>query len=190
MAGFPRGIGFSRVGHRISPPGITTLRGSVSFWGRKTYTDNFSENSNDARTVTVFYTASLAQVVGPSYKAPNLAILAQQWLQAKGTFLYLRTNHTLGLTRYLAPELRNASRLRFEAGIVRLLDEEVVQLVENWQNGCASSYLLHSLRKSNFDSSTIPSRGSVQRLHPKCNVALHLWHSRNREIYVVANRVR
>ncbi|KAF7799424.1 hypothetical protein EIP86_010659 [Pleurotus ostreatoroseus] len=81
---------------------------------------HYEDNSNDARTVTVFYTASLAQVVGPSYKAPNLAILAQQWLQAK------------------APELRNASRLRFEAGIVRLLDEEVVQLVENWQNGLPS----------------------------------------------------
>ncbi|KAJ3534487.1 hypothetical protein NM688_g7130 [Phlebia brevispora] len=90
----------------------------------------YEENSNDARTVTVFYTASLAQVVGPSYKAPNLAVLALQWLQAK------------------APELRNASRLRFEAGIVRLLDEEVVQLVENWQDS------LPSLQEGPFKDST------------------------------------
>ena len=137
MADLPRGVSFSRVCYRIPPPGTATLRGLVPHRSDETFIDNRSDNSNDARTVTVFYTASLAQVVGPSYKAPNLAILAQQWLQAKGTF-FDGEGHILGLTRYRAPELRNASRLRFEAGIVRLLDEEVVQLVENWQNGCAS----------------------------------------------------
>lgn len=43
------------------------------------------ENTNDIRNVNVFYTASLPQVVGAAYKAPNLALLASRWLRAKGT---------------------------------------------------------------------------------------------------------
>ncbi len=43
------------------------------------------EGADDARTVSVFYTTSLAQVVGPPYKGPSLAILAWQWLEAKGS---------------------------------------------------------------------------------------------------------
>ena len=44
----------------------------------------FTVEDSDTRTVSLFYTESLAQAVGPTYKAPNLAVLALQWLRAEG----------------------------------------------------------------------------------------------------------
>ncbi|KAH7928777.1 hypothetical protein BV22DRAFT_1058262 [Leucogyrophana mollusca] len=70
---------------------------------------------DDCQTVITFYVASLAHVVGPSYKPPDLAYLARQWFGSSN-------------------EMRQAARVLFDAGVVRLSDEESIALVDAWQH--------------------------------------------------------
>lgn len=91
----------------------------------------------DAHTVSAFYTASLAHTIGASYKAPNLAFLGKVYLQATGRSSSFQKRSLLGLTVTCAvPEVRHAAKLRFEAGIARLLDDQIAQLVECWKSHC------------------------------------------------------
>lgn len=74
-----------------------------------------AQQTDDAHTVSAFYTASLAHTIGARYKPPSLAWLARTWLQSS------------------AAELRSAARLRFEVGVARLQDEEILEVVDSWQ---------------------------------------------------------
>ncbi|KAG2752664.1 hypothetical protein P692DRAFT_20951730 [Suillus brevipes Sb2] len=74
------------------------------------------ELSHDCQTViTSFYATSLAHVVGASYQAPDVAYLATQWFDSSN-------------------DVRQAAKTLFDAGIVRLSDEESITLVDAWQH--------------------------------------------------------
>ncbi|KIJ14943.1 hypothetical protein PAXINDRAFT_176598 [Paxillus involutus ATCC 200175] len=75
----------------------------------------YDEICDDCQTVIMFYATSLATVVGPLFKAPCVIHLARQWFDSSN-------------------ELRHAARILFDAGIVRLSDEESVALVDAWQH--------------------------------------------------------
>ncbi|KIK98529.1 hypothetical protein PAXRUDRAFT_800852 [Paxillus rubicundulus Ve08.2h10] len=75
----------------------------------------YDEICDDCQTMIMFYATSLATVVGPLFKAPCVIHLARQWLDSSN-------------------ELRHAARVLFDAGIVRLSDEESVALVDAWQH--------------------------------------------------------
>ncbi|KZP13950.1 WD40 repeat-like protein [Athelia psychrophila] len=69
----------------------------------------------DCNTVIAFYATSLPQTVGTSYKSPSLSFLARNWFEASS-------------------ELRQAARVLFDAGVVRLSDDESTVLAEHWQH--------------------------------------------------------
>ncbi|KAG2127039.1 hypothetical protein BD769DRAFT_1460808 [Suillus cothurnatus] len=73
------------------------------------------ELSHDCQTVITFYSTSLAQVVGASYQAPDIAYLATQWFDSSN-------------------DVQQAAKTLFDAGIVRLSDEESIALVDAWQH--------------------------------------------------------
>ncbi|KAG1739452.1 uncharacterized protein EDB91DRAFT_1135335 [Suillus paluster] len=73
------------------------------------------ELSHDCQTVFTFYSTSLAHVVGASYQAPDVAYLATQWFDSSN-------------------DVRQAAKTLFDAGIVRLSDEESIALVDAWQH--------------------------------------------------------
>lgn len=73
------------------------------------------ELSHDCQTVVTFYATSLAHVVGASYQAPDVAYLATQWFDSSN-------------------DVRQAAKTLFDAGIVRLSDEESIALVDAWQH--------------------------------------------------------
>ncbi|KAG1899665.1 uncharacterized protein F5891DRAFT_1037747 [Suillus fuscotomentosus] len=73
------------------------------------------ELSHDCQTVITFYSTSLAHVVGASYQAPDVAYLATQWFNSSN-------------------DVRQAAKTLFDAGIVRLSDEESGALVDAWQH--------------------------------------------------------
>lgn len=73
------------------------------------------ELSHDCQTVITFYCTSLAHVVGASYQAPDVAYLATQWFDSSN-------------------DVRQAAKTLFDAGIVRLSDEESIALVDAWQH--------------------------------------------------------
>ncbi|KAG1810892.1 uncharacterized protein BJ212DRAFT_1484021 [Suillus subaureus] len=73
------------------------------------------ELSHDCQTIITFYSTSLAHVVGASYQAPDVAYLATQWFDSSN-------------------DVRQAAKTLFDAGIVRLSDEESIALVDAWQH--------------------------------------------------------
>ncbi|KAH7909671.1 WD40-repeat-containing domain protein [Hygrophoropsis aurantiaca] len=73
------------------------------------------EVHDDCQTVITFYATSLADVVGSSYMPPDLVYLAQRWFDSSN-------------------EIRQAARILFDAGVVRLPDEESIALVDAWQH--------------------------------------------------------
>lgn len=73
------------------------------------------ELSQDCQTVITFYSTSLAHVVGASYQAPDVAYLATQWFDSSN-------------------DVRQAAKTLFDAGIVRLSDEESNAFVDAWQH--------------------------------------------------------
>ncbi|KAG2114253.1 uncharacterized protein F5147DRAFT_678636 [Suillus discolor] len=73
------------------------------------------ELSHDCQTVITFYSTSLAHAVGASYQAPDVAYLAMQWFNSSN-------------------DVRQAAKTLFDAGIVRLSDEESSALVDAWQH--------------------------------------------------------
>ncbi|KAG2359683.1 hypothetical protein BDR07DRAFT_1487951 [Suillus spraguei] len=73
------------------------------------------ELSHDCQTVITFYCTSLAHAVGASYQAPDVAYLATQWFDSSN-------------------DIRQAAKALFDAGIVRLSDEESIALVDAWQH--------------------------------------------------------
>ncbi|KAF9220526.1 WD40 repeat-like protein [Gyrodon lividus] len=75
----------------------------------------YDEISDNCQTVITFYATSLATVVGPHFKAPGVVHLARQWFDSSN-------------------ETRHAARILFDAGVVRLSDEESVALVDAWQH--------------------------------------------------------
>ncbi|KIJ60314.1 hypothetical protein HYDPIDRAFT_177510 [Hydnomerulius pinastri MD-312] len=75
----------------------------------------YEEISDDCQTVITFYATSLASVVGPHFKAPDVVHLARQWFESSN-------------------ELRQAARTLFDAGVARLSDEESIALVDAWQH--------------------------------------------------------
>ncbi|KAG6372767.1 hypothetical protein JVT61DRAFT_7165 [Boletus reticuloceps] len=75
----------------------------------------YDDISDDCQTVMTFYATSLQTVVGPHFKAPDVVYLARQWLD-------------------MSNELRDAARILFDAGVVKLSDEESAALVDAWQH--------------------------------------------------------
>ncbi|KAK7061717.1 WD-repeats-region domain-containing protein [Favolaschia claudopus] len=75
----------------------------------------FDELAEAASTVVAFYATSLAGVVGPLYQPPSLTYLARRWFDSSN-------------------ELRQASRLLFDASVARLSDGEANALAEHWQH--------------------------------------------------------
>ncbi|KIK67043.1 hypothetical protein GYMLUDRAFT_216928 [Collybiopsis luxurians FD-317 M1] len=75
----------------------------------------FEELSESAATVTAFYATGLSGPVGPTYKRPNLAYLAQRWFEGTSEF-------------------RHSSRLLFDAAVARLSDEDTSAIVDEWQH--------------------------------------------------------
>ncbi|KAI0076735.1 WD40 repeat-like protein [Panus rudis PR-1116 ss-1] len=81
-------------------------------------------------TVVTFYSSALGETVGPSFKTPSLPLLARVWIQT--------TAHAL----------RHASQILFEAGVARLSDEEIVHLIQEWQNKLPSLQSASSVQSS------------------------------------------
>ncbi|KAK0459983.1 uncharacterized protein EV420DRAFT_1534284 [Desarmillaria tabescens] len=75
----------------------------------------FEELTDFADAVIAFYATSLPLIIGPNYKAPSLPYLARQWFD---------TSH----------EVRQSSRLLFDAAVARLSDEEANAVAEQWQH--------------------------------------------------------
>ncbi|KAG7444190.1 uncharacterized protein BT62DRAFT_988008 [Guyanagaster necrorhizus] len=75
----------------------------------------FEELTDFANTVIAFYATSLPFIIGPNYKPHSLSYLARQWFN---------TSH----------EVRQSSRLLFDAAVVRLSDEEANAVAEQWQH--------------------------------------------------------
>ncbi|OJA15937.1 hypothetical protein AZE42_02647 [Rhizopogon vesiculosus] len=90
------------------------------------------ELSDDCQTVITFYSTSLAHVVGASYRAPDVTYLATMWFNS--------TN-----------DVRQAAKTLFDAGIVRLSDEESIDLVDAWQHHLP--YLQPSIEKESAKAS-------------------------------------
>lgn len=75
----------------------------------------FEELTDFTNTVIAFYATSLPLIIGPNYKPHSLSYLARQWFD---------TSH----------EVRQSSRLLFDAAVVRLSDEEANAVAEQWQH--------------------------------------------------------
>ncbi|KAJ7119871.1 hypothetical protein C8R44DRAFT_878257 [Mycena epipterygia] len=75
----------------------------------------FDELAESASAVVAFYATSLAAVVGPLYQPPSLTYLARRWFDSSN-------------------ELRQASRILFDASVARLTDEETNLVAEHWQH--------------------------------------------------------
>ncbi|RPD74051.1 WD40 repeat-like protein [Lentinus tigrinus ALCF2SS1-7] len=79
------------------------------------YLTQFEDLAQDANTVMTFYAASVGQLVHEAYHPPSLP----------------RLGHHLLYT--LSTEVRQATRLLFDAGVARLSDQEATEIVETWQ---------------------------------------------------------
>ncbi|PBK67260.1 WD40 repeat-like protein [Armillaria solidipes] len=75
----------------------------------------FEELTDFTNAVIAFYATSLPLIIGPNYKPHSLSYLARQWFD---------TSH----------EVRQSSRLLFDAAVVRLSDEEANAVAEQWQH--------------------------------------------------------
>ncbi|CAL1713651.1 unnamed protein product [Somion occarium] len=75
---------------------------------------------SDLETIVAFYTVALGQLIGESYQAPSLPLLARIWLETP------------------ANALRYAAHLLFEAGIARLADADVIKLIDSWHSDLPS----------------------------------------------------
>ncbi|PFH54032.1 hypothetical protein AMATHDRAFT_815 [Amanita thiersii Skay4041] len=75
----------------------------------------FEEYQDSAKTVTMFYVASLANYVGPQYQSPDLTFLASAWFRS-------------------SVEMRQSCRTVFDASIARLSDDEAGTMIEQWQH--------------------------------------------------------
>ncbi|KAJ7505803.1 hypothetical protein B0H11DRAFT_1851029 [Mycena galericulata] len=75
----------------------------------------FDELAESASVVLAFYATSLASVVGPLYQPPSLTYLARRWFDSSN-------------------ELRQASRILFDASVARLPDDETIIVAEHWQH--------------------------------------------------------
>ncbi|RDX48877.1 WD40 repeat-like protein [Lentinus brumalis] len=75
----------------------------------------FDDLAHDATTVMTFYAASVGQLVHEGYQPPSLPRLGRY------------------LLRTFSPEVRQAARLLFDAGVARLSDQETAETVETWQ---------------------------------------------------------
>ncbi|KAJ7068988.1 hypothetical protein B0H15DRAFT_138368 [Mycena belliarum] len=75
----------------------------------------FDELAEAASAAIAFYATSLAPVVGPLYKPPSLTYLARRWFDSSN-------------------EMRQASRILFDASVARLSDEETNNIAEHWQH--------------------------------------------------------
>ncbi|KAH7885158.1 hypothetical protein F5I97DRAFT_1937434 [Phlebopus sp. FC_14] len=122
---------FGRVGHscgqssalywRLNPKSVWSISSTVSASRALTITavlktmSLYEELSDDCQTVIAFYATSLATAVGPFFKSPDLVYLCRQWFECSN-------------------ELRQAARILFDAGVVRLSDEESIALVDAWQH--------------------------------------------------------
>ncbi|THH09831.1 hypothetical protein EW145_g1735 [Phellinidium pouzarii] len=90
-----------------------------------------------ANTIISFYIAALPMLIGPTYYAPSLAVLARYWVA----------------------EIRQAARLLFESEVSRLPDEEVIAVVEAWQHRCEyfANLILRTYDCDICFSSSVPS---------------------------------
>ncbi|KAJ7776775.1 hypothetical protein DFH07DRAFT_797695 [Mycena maculata] len=75
----------------------------------------FDELAESASVVVAFYATSLAPVVGPLYRPPSLTYLARRWFDSSN-------------------ELRQSSRILFDASVARLPDDEAILVAEHWQH--------------------------------------------------------
>lgn len=89
--------------------------------------------SDDCQTVMTFYATSLPSVVGSHFKAPDVVYLARQWLDAL-SMSRLGPSVTSSTLMSSTDVLRHAARLLFDAGIVKLSEEESAALVHAWQH--------------------------------------------------------
>ncbi|OCH87320.1 hypothetical protein OBBRIDRAFT_889871 [Obba rivulosa] len=87
---------------------------------------------DDANTVTGFYAGSLGESLGPLYTPPSLPLLARTWLFST------------------VSELRQAARVLFDVGVIKLSDTETMELVEHWQDQLPSrrSHDVESIRSA------------------------------------------
>ncbi|KAI0088571.1 hypothetical protein BDY19DRAFT_993956 [Irpex rosettiformis] len=74
----------------------------------------YDDKPDAVHTISTFYSASVGQIVGEGYQPTSLTLLARIWLKSRSS------------------DLRFASRHLFEAGVARLIDEQVNDLVEGW----------------------------------------------------------
>ncbi|KAJ7644581.1 hypothetical protein FB45DRAFT_898250 [Roridomyces roridus] len=120
LAGFSSG-GSSCLYNGAHSRGVWTISGDVSAARALSITvilralSLFDELAESASVVVAFYAASLAQAVGPLYQPPSLTYLARRWFDSSN-------------------ELRQASRILFDASITRLSDEETIAVTEHWQH--------------------------------------------------------
>lgn len=75
---------------------------------------------DDCETVMTFYATSLPTVVGKRYIPPDLVWLARTWFETMN-------------------DVRQATKVLVDAGVVRLSDEESVGLVEAWERHLPST---------------------------------------------------
>ncbi|EKM49792.1 uncharacterized protein PHACADRAFT_265486 [Phanerochaete carnosa HHB-10118-sp] len=144
------GVGVSRHGSATVFTGnaqqaawaVSSLVSATRATSIMTVLNVLSQQFDDAHTVSAFYAASLAHVINSPYKAPNLAWLARTWLHSS------------------AVEMRNSAWLRFDVGIARLLDEEILEVVDGWQR-CLPSLQSDSLKDSTRSAQALFICGNV-----------------------------
>jgi WD repeat-containing protein 7 len=89
---------------------------------------------DSANTVLLFYSTSLAHTIGPSFRPPDIALLAQHWLESSSKpVLSVDRARSVDLMTISEDDIRQAIRVALDAEIARQPDEDIIKLVEEWQ---------------------------------------------------------
>jgi hypothetical protein len=109
--------------------------------------------------------------VGASYQAPDVAYLATMWFNSSsGSANYCQGD--LIERFYLADDVRQAAKTLFDAGIVRLSDEESIALVDAWQH---HRKLIHISSYNSSDAHIVPClQPSTEKESAKASLALFI----------------
>jgi hypothetical protein len=85
----------------------------------------------------LFYATSLSHTVGPSFQPPNVALLAQHWLDSSSKpVLSLDRLRLADLMSTSEGDVRQSIRIILDSELARLPDDQLISLAEQWQNKC------------------------------------------------------
>ena len=110
--------------------------------------------------------------MGTSYQAPDVAYLATKWFNSSSESSTIVKGAQIQPFN-LADDVRQAAKTLFDAGIVRLSDEESIALVDAWQHHCKLSDIISFHNSS--DIHIVPClQPSIEKESSKSSLALFI----------------